>query len=97
MMERTIELLTPKVEMPVPTAGSGGTLNTDITEMLVLMGNRLTGIENQLNTITKMMEQTSSEGEEQTSSEGEEQTSSEGEEQTPSEGEEMKNDESEEK
>ena len=55
-MERTIELLMPKVETPEPTGGSGGTLNTDITEMLVLLGNRLSGIENQLNNITKMLE-----------------------------------------
>ena len=54
-MERTIELLTPRTE-PEPTVGSGGTLNTDITEMLVLLGNRLSGIENQLNSLTKMLE-----------------------------------------
>lgn len=55
-MERTIDLLMPKVETPEPTGGSGGTLNTDITEMLVLLGNRLSGIENQLNSLTKMLE-----------------------------------------
>lgn len=55
-MERTIDILTPKVETPEPTGGSGGTLNTDITEMLVLLGNRLSGIENQLNSLTKMLE-----------------------------------------
>ena len=55
MMERTIELLTPRTETE-PTVGSGGTLNTDITEMLVLLGNRLSGIENQLNGLTKMLE-----------------------------------------
>ena len=47
-MDRSLNMLENELvpQTPAPTSGDGGTLNTDIKQMLVLLGNRLTAIEN---------------------------------------------------
>ena len=47
-MDRSLNMLENELapQTPAPTSGDGGTINTDIKQMLVLLGNRLTAIEN---------------------------------------------------
>ena len=54
-MDRTIEIMagqeTPPAETPL-----GGTLSTDFSEQLILLGNRLSALETSINRLSKLIE-----------------------------------------
>lgn len=54
-MDRTLEILTADGTAPA-VIPSGGTLEADFTAQILLLGNRLTAIENSLATLTKAFE-----------------------------------------
>ena len=54
-MDRTIELMAGTESAPAETP-AGGTLSTDFSEQLILLGNRLTAIETVLNRLSKLIE-----------------------------------------
>ena len=54
-MDRTIELMAGTESAPAETP-AGGTLSTDFSEQLILLGNRLTAIETALNRLSKLIE-----------------------------------------
>lgn len=54
-MDRTIEIMAGQETAPAETT-AGGTLPTDFSEQLILLGNRLTAIETALATLTKQLE-----------------------------------------
>ena len=54
-MDRTIEIMAGQETPPVETP-SGGTLSTDFSEQLILLGNRLSALETSINRLSKLIE-----------------------------------------
>ena len=54
-MDRTIEIMAGQDTPPAETP-SGGTLSTDFSEQLILLGNRLSAIETSINRLSKLIE-----------------------------------------
>ena len=54
-MDRTIEIMAGQDTAPAETP-SGGTLSTDFSEQLILLGNRLSALETSINRLSKLIE-----------------------------------------
>lgn len=54
-MDRTIEIMAGQDTAPAETP-SGGTLLTDFSEQLILLGNRLSALETSINRLSKLIE-----------------------------------------
>ena len=54
-MDRTIEIMAGQETPPTETP-SGGTLSTDFSEQLILLGNRLSALETSINRLSKLIE-----------------------------------------
>ena len=54
-MDRTIEIMAGQETPPAETP-SGGTLSTDFSEQLILLGNRLSALETSINRLSKLIE-----------------------------------------
>ena len=54
-MDRTIEIMAGQDTAPTETP-AGGTLSTDFSEQLILLGNRLSAIETSINRLLKLIE-----------------------------------------
>lgn len=54
-MERTLDIMAGQDTAPVETP-SGGTLSTDFSEQLILLGNRLSALETSINRLSKLIE-----------------------------------------
>ena len=54
-MDRTIEIMAGQDTPPAETP-SGGTLSTDFSEQLILLGNRLSALETSINRLSKLIE-----------------------------------------
>lgn len=54
-MDRTIEIMAGQDTMPTETP-TGGTLSTDFSEQLILLGNRLSALETSINRLSKLIE-----------------------------------------
>ena len=57
-MDRTIEIMAGQDTAPTETP-AGGTLSTDFSEQLILLGNRLSALETSINRLSKLIEQES--------------------------------------
>lgn len=73
-MDRSLNMLEQELvpQTPAPTEGDGGTLSTDIKQMLVLLGNRLTAIENAVAKLTAKEQEEPAEEQEEPAEEQEE-------------------------
>ena len=54
-MDRTIEIMAGQDTPPAETP-SGGTLSTDFSEQLILLGNRISALETSINRLSKLIE-----------------------------------------
>lgn len=54
-MDRTIEIMAGQDTAPTETP-AGGTLSTDFSEQLILLGNRLSALETSINRLSKLIE-----------------------------------------
>ena len=54
-MDRTIEIMAGQETPPAETP-AGGTLSTDFSEQLILLGNRLSALETSINRLSKLIE-----------------------------------------
>lgn len=54
-MDRTIEIMAGQDTPPTETP-AGGTLSTDFSEQLILLGNRLSALETSINRLSKLIE-----------------------------------------
>lgn len=54
-MERTLEIMAGQDTAPTETP-AGGTLSTDFSEQLILLGNRLSALETSINRLSKLIE-----------------------------------------
>ena len=54
-MDRTIEIMAGQETPPTETP-AGGTLSTDFSEQLILLGNRLSALETSINRLSKLIE-----------------------------------------
>ena len=54
-MDRTIEIMAGQETAPTETP-AGGTLSTDFSEQLILLGNRLSALETSINRLSKLLE-----------------------------------------
>ena len=54
-MERTLEIMAGQDTAPTETP-TGGTLSTDFSEQLILLGNRLSALETSINRLSKLIE-----------------------------------------
>ena len=54
-MDRTIEIMAGQETPPAETP-SGGTLSTDFSEQLILLGNRISALETSINRLSKLIE-----------------------------------------
>lgn len=54
-MDRTIGIMVGQDTAPAETP-SGGTLSTDFSEQLILLGNRLSALETSINRLSKLIE-----------------------------------------
>ena len=54
-MDRTIEIMAGQDTPPAETP-SGGTLSTDFSEQLILLGNRLSALETSINRLSRLIE-----------------------------------------
>ena len=54
-MDRTIEIMAGQDIAPTETP-AGGTLSTDFSEQLILLGNRLSALETSINRLSKLIE-----------------------------------------
>lgn len=54
-MDRTIEIMAGPDTAPAETP-AGGTLSTDFSEQLILLGNRLSALETSINRLSKLIE-----------------------------------------
>ena len=54
-MDRTIEIMAGQETPPTETP-AGGTLSTDFSEQLILLGNRLSALETSINRLSKRIE-----------------------------------------
>lgn len=54
-MDRTIEIMAGQDTAPTETP-AGGTLPTDFSEQLILLGNRLSALETSINRLSKLIE-----------------------------------------
>lgn len=54
-MDRTIEIMAGQDAAPTETP-AGGTLSTDFSEQLILLGNRLSALETSINRLSKLIE-----------------------------------------
>ena len=92
-MDRTIEIMAGQETQPAETP-SGGTLSTDFSEQLILLGNRLSALETSINRLSKLIEPEQDSPDENTTESEPEQDSTaedEAEPDSPAESEEMNN------
>ena len=54
-MDRTIEIMAGQDTAPTETP-AGGTLSTDFSEQLILLGNRISALETSINRLSKLIE-----------------------------------------
>ena len=54
-MERTLDIMAGQDTAPTETP-TGGTLSTDFSEQLILLGNRLSALETSINRLSKLIE-----------------------------------------
>ena len=54
-MERTLDIMAGQDTAPTETP-AGGTLSTDFSEQLILLGNRLSALETSINRLSKLIE-----------------------------------------
>ena len=54
-MERTLDIMAGQDTAPTETP-TGGTLSTDFSEQLILLGNRLSALEVSINRLSKLIE-----------------------------------------
>lgn len=54
-MERTLDIMAGQETPPTETP-AGGTLSTDFSEQLILLGNRLSALETSINRLSKLIE-----------------------------------------
>ena len=54
-MDRTIEIMAGQDTAPAETP-AGGTLSTDFSEQLILLGNRISALETSINRLSKLIE-----------------------------------------
>ena len=54
-MERTLDIMAGQDTAPTGTP-AGGTLSTDFSEQLILLGNRLSALETSINRLSKLIE-----------------------------------------
>ena len=54
-MERTLDIMAGQDTAPAETP-TGGTLSTDFSEQLILLGNRLSALESSINRLSKLIE-----------------------------------------
>lgn len=54
-MERTLDIMAGQDTAPAETP-AGGTLSTDFSEQLILLGNRLSALETSINRLSKLIE-----------------------------------------
>ena len=54
-MDRTFEIMAGQDTAPTETP-AGGTLSTDFSEQLILLGNRLSALETSINRLSKLIE-----------------------------------------
>ena len=54
-MDRTIEIMAGQ-DIPPTETPAGGTLSTDFSEQLILLGNRISALETSINRLSKLIE-----------------------------------------